>query len=281
MAQNCIVSALIGVCVILMIFLFITDSLPQERKRIIFAMVLASMMLTISEQLTHVFDGDISVAGFFITRVSKFMHYTLSLMNVYIFSLYLRDVLRTEGKAQKVPKSLIVTDLVLLAGVVTIVVSQFTGIYYYYDTSNVYHRGSLYGLSYVYSSIAIIIIAVNIIKYRKIFSKKLFWTFLMFTLAPMFASILHFVFRGVSFINLTVVAMTVLLYCFSILDANEAVATVHKKEVKNTKLMLSQTAQALAEAIDAKDTYTSGHSRRVAEYSAKIAEACGKDKDYC
>ncbi len=186
-----------------------------------------------------------------------------------------------EGEEQKMPKSLIVMDFVLLAGVVTTIISQFTKIYYYYDDNNVYHRNTLYWLSYVYSSIAIAIIAINIIKYRKIFSKKLFWTFLMFTLAPMFASIIHLVFNGISFINTSVVAMMVLLYCFSILDANEAMTSIHEKEMRNTKLMLSQTAQALAGAIDAKDAYTSGHSRRVAEYSAKIARAYGKDEDFC
>ena len=45
--------------------------------------------------------------------------------------------------------------------------------------------------------------------------------------------------------------------------------------------MLSQTAMALAEAIDAKDKYTNGHSRRVAEISAKIAEKYGKSKEEC
>ena len=36
--------------------------------------------------------------------------------------------------------------------------------------------------------------------------------------------------------------------------------------------------QALTTTIDAKDMYTSGHSRRVAEYSKMLAEALGKDK---
>ena len=40
--------------------------------------------------------------------------------------------------------------------------------------------------------------------------------------------------------------------------------------------MFLQTVTALSEAVDAKDRYTSGHSKRVAEYSRKIAERMGK-----
>ncbi|MBR5377163.1 MAG: HD domain-containing protein [Lachnospiraceae bacterium] len=42
-----------------------------------------------------------------------------------------------------------------------------------------------------------------------------------------------------------------------------------------------QTAEALASAIDAKDAYTNGHSRRVAEYSRAIAEKAGKTEEEC
>ncbi len=42
-----------------------------------------------------------------------------------------------------------------------------------------------------------------------------------------------------------------------------------------------QTAEALASAIDAKDRYTNGHSRRVAEYSVNIAREAGKTDEEC
>lgn len=40
-----------------------------------------------------------------------------------------------------------------------------------------------------------------------------------------------------------------------------------------------QTVTALSEAVDAKDRYTSGHSKRVAEYSRMLAKRMGKSKD--
>ena len=49
------------------------------------------------------------------------------------------------------------------------------------------------------------------------------------------------------------------------------------QEIKTRNLFL-QTVAALSEAVDAKDRYTSGHSRRVAEYARRIAERMGKSK---
>ena len=51
-----------------------------------------------------------------------------------------------------------------------------------------------------------------------------------------------------------------------------------KEEKNNSEKLLIEVTQALATTIDAKDRYTSGHSRRVAEYSMKIAELLGKDE---
>lgn len=51
------------------------------------------------------------------------------------------------------------------------------------------------------------------------------------------------------------------------------------KQQQQTKAFFLQTVVALSEAVDAKDRYTSGHSRRVAEYSRQIAARMGKTKE--
>lgn len=44
--------------------------------------------------------------------------------------------------------------------------------------------------------------------------------------------------------------------------------------------LTTQTMEALAKAVDAKDHYTNGHSQRVAKYSKEIARRLGKSQDY-
>ncbi|MBQ3468289.1 HD-GYP domain-containing protein [Candidatus Saccharibacteria bacterium] len=110
----------------------------------------------------------------------------------------------------------------------------------------------------------------------------------MFVLMPLAAAITQFFVHGVSLTSISVVSMLILLYCFSVLDTNRLVRDAHKKEIdalmekqRNINLMVEQTTSALAEAIDAKDSYTNGHSWRVAEYSVMIARKAGKSEEEC
>lgn len=48
---------------------------------------------------------------------------------------------------------------------------------------------------------------------------------------------------------------------------------------EKTEDLFVQTVTALSEAVDAKDRYTSGHSKRVAEYGVMIAQRMGKSKE--
>ena len=69
------------------------------------------------------------------------------------------------------------------------------------------------------------------------------------------------------------IVYTLILFCISLFRKEE------KK--KNLQRLFEQTATALANAIDAKDEYTRGHSERVARYSKMIAEECGKSREEC
>ncbi|MBQ3061552.1 MAG: response regulator [Lachnospiraceae bacterium] len=52
-----------------------------------------------------------------------------------------------------------------------------------------------------------------------------------------------------------------------------------RQQQARTKELFLQTITALSEAVDAKDRYTSGHSKRVAKYSKMIAIRMGKSKE--
>lgn len=52
-----------------------------------------------------------------------------------------------------------------------------------------------------------------------------------------------------------------------------------RKTQESIEKLFIQTVTALSEAVDAKDRYTSGHSKRVAEYSRIIAQRMGKSRE--
>ncbi len=60
---------------------------------------------------------------------------------------------------------------------------------------------------------------------------------------------------------------------------DERTMELREKE-KESRELSNQIIFALAQAVDAKDEYTNGHSRRVAEYAVAIAGKLGKDEKY-
>ena len=68
-----------------------------------------------------------------------------------------------------------------------------------------------------------------------------------------------------------------LIYIAFVFVCNSIVEIVSGSR-KKTEQLFVQTVTALSDAVDAKDRYTSGHSKRVAEYSRRIAERLGKSK---
>ena len=85
------------------------------------------------------------------------------------------------------------------------------------------------------------------------------------------------------FMNLLTFISLVLIY-----QRNKKLEKYSEAEVQHalekqqfSQSLFEQTATALVNAIDAKDTYSHGHSLRVAQYSEKIAKALGKDEEEC
>lgn len=279
---------LIGICLLMVIFIMINDSLSKRKKYSLFLMSLFSFLLLVSDKIARTFDGIADPTWFIVIRICKFMAYFTFLLVIVSYCQYLKDLFKCEEGYKCPPRGVFVAECIIYAGIALLVVSQFTGIYYAYDSNHTYVREPLYVLSYILPTLSVTTLVVTIIVCRKRLRKKLVAPLLLFTSLPVFAAIPQFFVHGVSFTSVFMVAMVILLYCFSIDDTNKLARNAHKQEVerakqdsRNMKLMISQTVEALAEAIDTKDSYTNGHSRRVAKYSMMIAQRIGKTEDEC
>lgn len=288
MLREYIMFALIGICSIMMIFSFLNNSMSKEKKKSLFYMALSAMTLVIADSLFKVFNGDTSFTGYWIARLSKFWVFEAFLVIIFLFNIYLKDLFLCEGQLKELPKILGYIDRTILSGTILLVISQFTGIYYSFDSNNIYSRGRWFFISYIFPLLSLVIQLIVIIKYRKHIRKRLFLPILFFAALPIGASVFQFLGKGISITSICIVGMLVLLYCFTIEDTNRLAEIAHKREIdihkekeKNAREMIDQSTLALVEAIDAKDKYTNGHSRRVAKYSKMIAERLGKSEEEC
>ena len=283
-----IMLVLSSICGLLAFFVAITKAMPAKRKWILLSLELGAMFLLIFDRFAYYFRGDTSDIGFWMVRISNFFVFFLTLTVIYAFDLYLIDLFHNEGGMKETPRRLKISLYCCTAAIILLIISQFTGFYYTFDENNYYQRSDGFMICYLFPLIVLLLDISFIVENLKRIRKLLRTSILLFSLVPLIAAVVQLFAYGFSLISISIVGMAVLLYVFSLLDMNERIERANKLELemareeqRNIQLMFTQTATALANAIDAKDKYTHGHSRRVAEYSVKIARYLGRSEKEC
>ncbi len=286
--QQSIMLFLSGVCFILAILSILTNTLGKKRRYALIQLEFVASLLLIMDRFAYQYRGNVSTLGYWMVRISNFAVYLFSIGVVYQFNSYLIDLFTHEGKLEKTPRRLRCVQIFCALGVLMLIISQFTGLYYTFDEYNHYQRSSGFMLSYLFTLGCLLLQLDVIFEYAHRISKNIAVLLITFTLFPLFAAILQLFCYGLSLINITLVGETILLFLFVLFDMNKTVDKANnlkieflQEEQKTMEIMFEQTATALANAIDAKDVYTHGHSMRVAEYSRRIALLAEKDEKFC
>ena len=286
--QADIMLVLSGICGIMSLFVYMTNTMSKKRKLILMQLEISAMFLLIADRRAYIFRGDVSTLGWWMVRISNFMVFFLTLAVIYCFNMYLIDLYTHEGKLKAVPRRLKIAKVLALVGMVMVVVSQFTGLYYTFDEMNRYQRAPGFIVCYVIPLSVLLLQMSVVLQYRKNLRRNMRRSLLIFSGGSVVASVFQVFMYGVSLNNMTIVAMAALLYIFALQDMTREVEHARKVEIESYKeaqkkehAMFEQTAEALANAIDAKDKYTHGHSARVAMYSVQIAREAGKSEEDC
>lgn len=277
-----------GVCGVLAIMSMMPKFMSRRRRSLLAMMEFCSMLLLNFDRLAYIYRGDVSDLGGFMVRFTNGMTYFLTLLIPLLVTYFIGDLLLNEGKMEKLPKRFRICEILFAIGTILIIISQFTGLYYTFDAQNRYQRSSLNFISYIIPFLAIIIQESILIQYSDKLNKGLVFALELSIALPTFASIIQFLSYGISLTSITMVAVVIVFYVYTLYALGDEVGKARTREINFYKeaqareaALFQETTEALANAIDAKDNYTSGHSTRVAIISKKIAQLAGLSDTEC
>ena len=279
-----IMLGLSGICGTLALLIVLAKALSTRRRIVLVIMELTAMFLVSFDRLAYIYSGGTDSTAYVMVRVSNFFVFFMTSGMVFAFNLYVNDLLMNEGKMKVLPVRLNATLGMSVAGMLLIIISQFTDIIYFIDENNRYHRGPLFLLCYVVPVFAPLIQLTVILQYRKRFNRVIFISLILFIVVPVVTGVIQIFTYGLSLVNISMVLVALSLYIFAYFDINESVEKAHKEELsdldeerKSMRTLFEETAKALAEATEARDIFRKGRSLRVAGRAKRIAEAAGKD----
>ncbi len=280
--------ALASICYIIALFTLLTKTISGRRKRILLMMQLGSGIWLSADRIAYIFHGVPGRTGFFAVYISNFLVFFMTIAVLESVNLYLEDVLQNEGGLKKVPILLRVGDVLAYLAEVLVVISQFTGLYYTFDASNTYTRSPLYFISFIFPYAILMIQFVMLCIYRKRLKGKIAFSLYLFVFGCILFSMIQLFVYGISWMDITAVAMVIVVYLFAFMDINERAERANRLMIDNLKdenasarRLFEQTASLLAYAIDAKNPLTAGRLERIAGYSRDIAKLSGHDEDEC
>ncbi|MBB5224678.1 diguanylate cyclase [Treponema ruminis] len=270
------------------IMLFITRFLPKKRKWIIIGMEIVATLLLYFDRFTYIYAGLPSNKGYIMMRLSNFIVFFMTSAIVFCFNFYLTDLLTNEGKMTVIPRRLRVTFFASAVGMLLAIIAAFTGLYYYFDAHNFYHRSPAFFICYIIPTICPIIQFSAIFKHRKSFSKFINTAIFLYTFFPVIVGLIQFFSYGISIVNMAIVLVSVSLYFFTYLDINDEVVRAHNVEIqifkaerKNMKRIFSETAAAFAKLLEKNNKELQGHYERTAIMAKAIAKKAGCSQEDC
>ncbi len=277
-----------GICFILTVMTLMPKFMSRNRRSILALMELSSMALLLFDRVSYLHRGDASELGGIIVRVGNGMVFFLTLLIPLLVTHYLRDLYQNEGGLERPPRRLRLCEVFFVIGTILIIVSQFTGLYYTFDDQNIYQRAPGLIVNYLITFMVVIVQESTIIKYEDRLKSGLVLALTLSLALPVIAAIIQYFCYGLSLINMTTVIVVIVFYVYAVSSLGEEVslARVHEIEIlkdaeQREAAQFVETTKALANAIDAKDRYTHGHSTRVAILSRQIAKEAGYSDEDC
>ena len=208
----------IFICLICAGGIFIATPRKTKRTRIKILMQIACMLLLGADALSWYFHADAGETAYYMIRISNFSVFCINYIFMSFFATY---VWLTVSKNQhRKPAALHTVYALSVIGILLLIITQFTGLFYYFDDHNLYHRGNFYLLSQAIAVLGIALCLFMLISYRKNLERITFFSMMSFFVLPVLATIYQALAYGFSLQCLAIVISTQIMFVMDTVEMN-------------------------------------------------------------
>lgn len=234
---GCIFCLLMGLC------LHLSRSFAKDKRRMLIALEMAVALLLGMDAFAWMYRGNPGKIGFWMVRISNFLVFADSDMILLLYHRYLCSYLKKmDITTMKFPK--VRNRMVYMTGIIAImmvVISQFTGLYYYFDEANFYHRSPAHPLVMLIPLIGMILDMSILIQFRKLYRKEVLVSLLSYVVLPIISAIILIFYYGISLLNISICISAVFIFIAAIIEQKH-ILEENAKEMYDLRvqIMLSQ-----------------------------------------
>ena len=186
-------------CLIAAVCIWWSLGMEAIKRKLLLFMQLGTSLLLLMDVLAWGFRGYPGPVGFYMVRISNFLVFIITVVIMILFHGYVCSYIFGSLSWKGISWEVKLVYLSGAAGILLIILSQFNGMYYYFDADNIYHRNWLYPLSMVPAIIEVSVDVSLLIRYRKQIKERVMCVMLSYLLLPSLSVIVQTFYYGISF----------------------------------------------------------------------------------
>lgn len=207
-------------CIVAALCMLLSSNYDKQKRKCLIYMQSFTALLLVSDALAYYFRGYSGNLGSVMVHISNFIVFLMSEVILAGFHTYVCIYLLKKeewGSIKRVKLGYIICAI----GAGLVLISQFTGFYYYIDADNFYHRAPAYIISWILPVIVMLMDASLIIQFRGRVRNRILFSMLSYIVLPVGAAIIQVGYYGISFINFSIGISMVIMFMAAMSELNQ------------------------------------------------------------
>ena len=205
------------------------------RKSIVLSLSISCGLMLLCEFLFYVYQGSSKPVDVVLMHVVNAAVYYLIVLLLLFYTMLVSVRLfgRFDLKADMPCRGRIVSVCaIVIIGLVMVTVSQFTGIYYRFDSNNLYQRGHLFWLSAVIPTVGVLIVASLILEHRERISLSEQMVLISYLVLPLIGETIQILFYGNSLLEIAIGLSVLLMFFENVIYKEKEIIRASRTEIR-------------------------------------------------